>query len=130
MGTITANIGNRNYETIIQSESNTLSADEPISSGGTNKGFSPHELLSAALASCTCITLRMYANRKQWNLDDVISSVTITNDAKQNILTIHLKIELIGKLSAVERERLFEISKHCPIHKVLINSITIETELA
>ena len=72
----------------------------------------------------------MYADRKKWNLDDVISSVTITNDAKQNILTIHLKIELIGKLSAAERERLFEIAKHCPIHKVLINSITIETELA
>ena len=130
MGTITATIGNRNYETVIQSESNTILADEPVSSGGTNKGFSPHELLSSALASCTCITLRMYADRKKWNLDNVISSVTITNDAKQNILTIHLKIELIGKLSAAERERLFEIAKHCPIHKVLINSITIETELA
>lgn len=130
MGIITATIGNRNYETVIQSESNTILADEPVSSGGTNKGFSPHELLSSALASCTCITLRMYADRKKWNLDDVISSVTITNDAKQNILTIHLKIELIGKLSAAERERLFEIAKHCPIHKVLINSITIETELA
>ena len=130
MGIITAIIGNRNYETVIQSESNTILADEPVSSGGTNKGFSPHELLSSALASCTCITLRMYADRKKWNLDDVISSVTITNDAKQNILTIHLKIELIGKLSATERERLFEIAKHCPIHKVLINSITIETEFA
>ena len=130
MGTITATIGNRNYETVIQSESNTILADEPVSSGGTNKGFSPHELLSSALASCTCITLRMYADRKKWNLDNVISSVTITNDAKQNILTIHLKIELIGKLSTAERERLFEIAKHCPIHKVLINSITIETELA
>ena len=130
MGTITATIGNRNYETVIQSESNTILADEPVSSGGTNKGFSPHELLSSALASCTCITLRMYADRKKWNLDNVISSVTITNDAKQNILTIHLKIELIGKISAAERERLFEIAKHCPIHKVLINSITIETELA
>ena len=130
MGIITATIGNRNYETVIQSESNTILADEPVSSGGTNKGFSPHELLSSALASCTCITLRMYADRKKWNLDNVISSVTITNDAKQNILTIHLKIELIGKLSALERERLFEIAKHCPIHKVLINSITIETELA
>ena len=130
MGIITAIIGNRNYETVIQSESNTILADEPVSSGGTNKGFSPHELLSSALASCTCITLRMYADRKKWNLDNVISSVTITNDAKQNILTIHLKIELIGKLSATERERLFEIAKHCPIHKVLINSITIETELA
>ena len=130
MGIITATIGNRNYETVIQSESNAILADEPVSSGGTNKGFSPHELLSSALASCTCITLRMYADRKKWNLDNVISSVTITNDAKQNILTIHLKIELIGKLSAAERGRLFEIAKHCPIHKVLINSITIETELA
>ena len=130
MGIITATIGNSNYETVIQSESNTILADEPVSSGGTNKGFSPHELLSSALASCTCITLRMYADFKKWNLDNVISSVTITNDAKQNILTIHLKIELIGKLSAAERERLFEIAKHCPIHKVLINSITIETELA
>ena len=130
MGIITATIGNRNYETVIQSESNTILADEPVSSGGTNKGFSPHELLSSALASCTCITLRMYADRKKWNLENVISSVTITNDAKQNILTIHLKIELIGKLSAAERERLFEIAKHCPIHKVLINSITIETEIA
>ena len=130
MSIITATIGNRKYETIIQSDSNKILADEPVSSGGTNKGFSPHELLSSALASCTCITLRMYADRKQWNLNDVISSVSITNDTKQNILNIHLKIELVGKLSQAERERLFEIAKHCPIHKVLINSITIETELA
>ncbi len=130
MSIITATIGNHKYETVIKSETNSIFADEPVSAGGTNKGFSPHELLSSALASCTCITLRMYADRKQWNLNDVISSVSITNDTKQNILNIHLKIELVGKLSQAERERLFEIAKHCPIHKVLINSITIETELA
>lgn len=129
MSVIKASIGKRNFETIIKSETNSIIADEPVSGGGLNKGFSPHELLASALASCTCITLRMYADRKQWALTDVVSQVEITNDSKKNILNIILEIELFGNLSPEQKERLVEIANHCPIHKVLVNTVQIKTIL-
>ena len=64
MSKITAHTGNELYKTEIRSETNFIVSDEPESSGGKDLGFSPKELLAASLASCTGITLRMYANRK------------------------------------------------------------------
>ena len=129
MSIITASIGKHHFETIIKSETNSIISDEPLSSGGTNKGFSPHELLSSSLASCTCITLRMYADRKQWELEDILVKVEVINDSKQNILHIDLKIEFWGNLSSEQKKRFLEIAHHCPIHKALINSIQINTLL-
>ena len=72
MNTIAAKIDTRLYRTEITSASgNVVIADEPQEMGGKNLGFSPSELLASSLASCTLITLRMYINRKQWNVEEI-----------------------------------------------------------
>ena len=59
------------YKTDITNGTHNLIADEPISIGGTDLGLNPGELLEASLASCTTITLRMYINRKEWQVDEI-----------------------------------------------------------
>src|SRR5262245_24030257 len=67
----TADIGTSNYATTLKARHHALTADEPVQAGGSDAGPSPHELLCAALAACTAITLRMYAQRKAWALQAV-----------------------------------------------------------
>ena len=69
--TITARLGRQGYRTEISAAGHTVFSDEPISAGGTDQGPTPYDLLVAALGACTAITLRMYAERKQWPLEGV-----------------------------------------------------------
>ena len=85
---------------------------------------------AASLAACTCITLRMYAERKKWNLMEVKTRVTLIGNAEKNITNIKREIELIGDLSHEQRERLLYVANHCPVHKILSNPIEIETKLS
>ncbi|MDO8994020.1 MAG: OsmC family protein, partial [Daejeonella sp.] len=72
MTKIKAGIAKELYRIEIKSPSgNTLIADEPLDSGGKDLGFSPKELLASALAACTAATLRMYADHKKWDLQEV-----------------------------------------------------------
>ena len=96
MKTINTRNGAGTYETIIQTESNFIISDEPISNGGNGSGFSPQDLLAASLGSCTSITLRMYANRKQWKIDDIRVKVELMNDDKHNVLFMNTEIEILG----------------------------------
>jgi putative redox protein len=100
-----------------------------LSAGGTDKGFSPSELLASALATCTCVTLRMYADRKQWPLTGVRVKVEFTRDAEQNVSNISRDISLDGALTAEQHERLLSIANSCFIHKTLSNPINITTTL-
>lgn len=125
---INASIEETGYTTQLLSDSGVSAvADEPIVNGGNNKGFSPHELLAASLASCTSITLRMYANHKQWNLENFSVDVFIEKDIKQNITFIECKVTFPETVSEEQKNRLLQIAKQCPIHKVLTNSIQINT---
>lgn len=129
MANVKATIGNDHYKTVIVTESNTLIADEPIHAEGTDLGFSPAELLTSALASCTAITLRMYADRKQWPLEQVDVVVTFQRDNEHNISNLNRSIEVKGALSQEQRNRLLQIANQCPIHKTLTNPITVKTDL-
>ncbi len=127
MANIQASIGTQHYQTALASATNTYVADEPLSEGGADKGFSPSELLAAALATCTCVTLRMYADRKGWPLADVKVNVDFKRDAALNISTIQRDVVLVGDLSAVQRTRLMQIANACYIHRTLSNPIHIHT---
>jgi putative redox protein len=118
------------YRTEITSTSgNILIADEPQEMGGKNLGFSPSELLSSSLASCTLITLRMYINRKQWDVSEINIKIDFERDEKQNISLFTRKIEIIGEVDQAQRERLETIANSCPIHKILTHTIEIKTTL-
>ena len=127
MEKITAHLGQDKFKTTIKTATNTLIADEPLELEGQDLGFSPKELLTAALGSCTIITLKMYANHKGWNLTDVNIEVTFdwNNEETKSVFT--RKIELIGNLTEEQKDRLLKIADKCPVHKVLMNPTEIET---
>lgn len=127
MATIHASIGRHHYQTTLASATNTYLADEPMSDGGSDEGFSPSELLASSLATCTCVTLRMYADRKGWPLEDAQVTVDFTRDAALNISNIVRNIRLIGLLSPEQITRLETIANSCFIHKTLTNPIQIQT---
>jgi putative redox protein len=128
MAKISASIGNELYKIKIVSPSgNVIIADEPETSGGKDLGFSPKELLASALAACTAATLRMYANHKQWDLQEVKMDTELERDDVANKTLIHRKLEFIGNLNEEQKTRLMEIANACPVHKILSNPIEINT---
>jgi len=129
MTTIKGVITNENYTTYLYSATNKLVADEPIGIGGKDKGFAPGELLASSLAACTCITLRMYAQRKKFKLESVEVTISVEKDEAKNSTQIQRHIQLIGNLTIEEKERLLTIANHCPIHTLLSNPIHIQTKL-
>lgn len=114
-------------------------ADEPKDVGGDDFGPSPYELMNAGLAACTVMTLKLYAERKKWPLEEVQVFLTHSKkhiadmqeeDKKTRYLDhISKKLILIGDLSEDQRSRLVEISSKCPVHKTLVGEVTIETSL-
>lgn len=118
-------IGKDHYQAELKTETNTITADEPFDVGGKDTGFSPSELLASSLAACTCITVRMYADRKGWNLDEVIAEVVLEKLEGKSKFT--RKVEFKGSLDDDQRTRLAAIANKCPIHQALTNPIEIET---
>lgn len=127
------------FRTDIEAGPHTLVGDEPESVGGTDAGPTPYDLLLAALGSCTGMTLRMYADRKDWPLEETIVRLRHekihardcdhceTKDAK--IDRIEREIEVNGALSNEQRQRLLEIANKCPVHKTLSGEIDVQSVL-
>lgn len=116
------------YKTKVYSGGHFIYADEPEEMGGTDEGMPPAALLLASLGSCTAITIRMYADRKNLNLEAIKIDLAICKEEEMSKETrITRKIELVGDLTEDERQRLFVIADKCPIHKMLTNPITIDT---
>ncbi|SDM18516.1 putative redox protein [Daejeonella rubra] len=129
MASVRSHIGKELYKVKIWSPGgNIIIADEPVSSGGQNAGFSPLELIGAALAACTSATLRMYADRKAWELQEVNLEIEVKQSEARSQTDISRKIELIGNLSEEQRARLIAIANACPVHKLLSNPIEILTQ--
>lgn len=136
---VVVKIGNKGLTTDILAAGHPITADEPESAGGDNFGPSPYDLLLASLGACTAMTLRLYADRKKWNLDEVIIHLshgkTYTADCKNcdekgaKLDHIEKSISLIGNLDDSQKQRLLEIADKCPVHKSLSNTIIIKSEL-
>ena len=102
--------------------------DEPVAAGGTGTGPAPHDLLSAGLAECTALTLRLYADRKAWPLEAV--EVEVTHDVQPDATPRDLfrrAIKLIGPLDGDQKARLMDIADRCPVHRTLTAGSRIET---
>ncbi|GAA4238697.1 bifunctional alpha/beta hydrolase/OsmC family protein [Postechiella marina] len=131
------NIVEDNFTTTIQSKRHSMIADEPVSVGGADFGPSPYEYLNAALIACTAMTLKMYAERKKWDLKEVFVYVThskkhsddlgVQSDMPKYLDYVNKKIKLIGNLDDAQKKRLKEISSRCPVHKSLVSQVVIDT---
>lgn len=131
MAKVSSSIKKELYKTEVHSASgNSIISDEPVDSGGKNLGFSPSELLASSLAACTSATLRMYADRKGWLLDEVKIDLELKFIREENRTEINRKITLLGQLDEKQTERLLAIAKACPVHKMLSNPITIDTSMS
>lgn len=124
---ITATIAKEYYKTLLTGEKHSFFADEPLTSNGTDTAPSPEELLDAALASCTAITIRMYADRKSWSLENV--EVYVEHLKESSNTHFKKRITLKGNLTNEQRLRLLSIAKACPVSKILEGHIEIKSEL-
>lgn len=129
MGTTRAITGKQRYKTTIQTSVHEIIADEPIQLGGRNQGPNPTELLAASLASCTSITLRMYADRKEWEVGEIVVNVNLNIEDKDNAIIMR-DIEISGQLNEEQLIRLLTIANACPVHKLLNKGIEINTQLS
>lgn len=126
--TATASIGLDLYQTTLQARGHELIADEPVDVGGKDLGPRPGDFVRMALASCTAITLRMYANRKNFDVAQI--RVNVSNGAFDQKTTYNTEIEITGNLTEEQRTRMLQIAKLCPVHKALTNPIEINTQLS
>lgn len=103
-----------------------IRADEEAEKGGDDTGATPHELLLAALGSCTAMTLKLYAERKGWPLENVQVTLNGANGEAGYVITRQVRIH--GDLDAEQRQRIIEIADKCPVHRTLMGEITINTK--
>lgn len=127
-----------NFTTQIFTEKHHFIADEPASSGGADVGPAPYELINAGLGACTVMTLKLYAELKKWDLQEVKVYLSHVKKDRQEIdpsSTLSGKvdyfkkrIELIGNLDADQREKLMIIASKCPVNRTLTSEVIMDSE--
>jgi putative redox protein len=110
----------------VEMRDHTLTADEPKDEGGDDTGPSPQELLAASLASCTAITMEMYAQRKGWELGDVSVDVDYEPAQRGSPTRFRMVVNFPKELPEEQRERLMQIGAKCPVHRVLEGEVMFE----
>lgn len=133
------NVMEDNFTTSIQTKKHSFIADEPASIGGDDFGPSPYDYLSAGLAACTVMTLKLYAERKKWDLQEVFAYITYSKkhsddleievDKPTRFDHLQKKLKFVGNLDEKQIQRLKEIASKCPVHKTLQSEVLIDTEL-
>jgi putative redox protein len=103
-----------------------VTADEPEKNGGSDEGPSPQELLAASLASCTAITIEMYAERKGWEIGDIVVDVDYEPAQRGSPTKFAMRIRMPKELPEDQRERLMQIAAKCPVHRTLEGEVMFE----
>lgn len=118
--------GTSGYAQRIATSAHELKSDEPERRGGTNTGPSPFELMLSSLGACTAITLRMYAERKQWNLGVIDVKLRLLKDGEEP-LRIERKISVTENVDAERQAKLLEIADKTPVTRALAAGVPIRT---
>ena len=118
------------YTQDVHTSRHHLFADEPASYGSADLGPAPYELLCASLGACTSITLRMYVERKKWDVENIEVKVThkkiqISELPPKDVFT--REITITGEVDTKQRARMIEIANKCPVHRTLEASSDIDT---
>lgn len=132
-------LGQENYKTIMTAGNHELIADEPEHVGGKDEGPDPYDYLLMSLGSCSVITMKMYADRKEWPVEDIFIETRYykahaedckdCDDPKARIDKIEKEITVKGELTEEQVQRLLEISEKCPVHKTLLNNVEIQSNI-
>ncbi|MDH6252680.1 putative redox protein [Chryseobacterium sp. H1D6B] len=128
--TVKASLGKTKYYTEVTAGENQIITDEPIDKGGQNKGFNPFEVLATSLASCTAATLKMYIDRKEWDVEKINVEVELENYPLTKTAVFKRDISFEGNLDEEQIRRLHHIADACPVHKILTNNIEINTKFS
>lgn len=127
---ITGTIGTQKYLCTISWRNGKLLMDEPENIGGNDLGPDPFSTLLASLAGCTLSTLRMYIDRKGWDIPEINISLNLTQENEGELVTtISKTITFPSAISIEQKERLLLIAEKCPISKILKNTINLKTNI-
>ena len=125
----TARRSDSGYRHDIEVGSHHLTADEPSDAGGTDAGPSPLELLAASLAACTAVTMEMYAERKGWNIGEVVVDVDYEPAQRGSPTRFEMNIRLPKELPEDQRVRLLQIAAKCPVHRTLEGEVMFDERM-
>jgi putative redox protein len=112
----------KGYEHELEIREHRLIADEPVDRGGGDQGPTPTELLAASLASCTAITIEMYADRKGWELGEVEVKADFTEATADAPAKFKVDIRSRAELTDEQRDKILTIAHKCPVHRALLGA--------
>jgi len=128
-----------NFTTQLQTNKHSFIADEPGGVGGDDFGPSPYEYLNASIATCTAMTLKLYAERKKWDLKEVFVYISHARKHSDELMLdiekpgrvdhITKRLKLVGDLDEKQKQRLKEIASKCPVHKTVASEVIFDTKV-
>ncbi len=125
---VSSSIGKEQYRVTHSNGRHQFFADEPAEKGGKDTAPTPDELLEAALASCTLVTLRMYTDHKQWNVGEITISVSLQRGEGKSIITRVMKFE--KQITEEQKQRLIQVAKACPVSKTISGNAELVVEIS
>lgn len=128
---VTVTIGKEKYKTEVAINQHRIIADEPTELGGTDLGPNPIAFLLSALGTCKAMTMRMYADMKQWPLEgvEIQLSSEVVKSTQQQTTYIRCTVKLLGDLDETQKGRIFKVGDKCPVQKILSNPIVIDSNM-
>ncbi len=113
----------------IEIGAHNVTSDEPAADGGNDAGPNPQELLAASLASCSAITMEMYAKRKGWDIGEVVVDVDYEPAQRGSPTRFQMSVQLPKELPEDQREKLMQIVAKCPVHRTLEGEVMFDERL-
>ncbi len=126
---IHGSIYNTKYQCRIEWRNGNFIADEPENNGGKDEGPDPYTLLLSSLTSCTLITVRMYIDRKGWDINRIAVKTNLYQEVKdgETITIIDRDLQFLSAITDEQKVKLQEIASQCPVSKILEGNIKVRT---